>query len=152
MAAAPRLPVVALPLAPRARQQLLAAGYSTVADLEHLSPDNLAAGVWCPRCTHVRPPERSTRLLMSTPTNLLPSHQLHHTPASGLSLPEAQEVLYWALGTPQPGWRLSAAASAWQLLQAERSEQRRRITTFCPELDALLGGGVATGAVTEFCE
>jgi RAD51-like protein 2 len=71
--------------------------------------------------------------------------------ASGLSTEAAQEVLYWALGAPQPGWRLSGATSARHLLQAERSP-RRRITTLCPQLDALLGGGVAAGAVTEFCE
>lgn len=43
-ATAPRAPLVALPLAPRARQQLLSAGYATAADLEHLTPENLAAG------------------------------------------------------------------------------------------------------------
>lgn len=44
----------------------------------------------------------------------------------------------------------TGAASARDLLGAERA--RRRVTTFCPELDSLLGGGVAAGAVTEFCK
>jgi hypothetical protein len=41
---APRAPLVALALAPHTRQRLLAAGYATAADLEHLSPEALAAG------------------------------------------------------------------------------------------------------------
>ncbi|GBF87643.1 DNA repair RAD51-like protein [Raphidocelis subcapitata] len=69
--------------------------------------------------------------------------------AAGLSTADAAEALSFALGAPQPGWRLSGAQSARELLQSEAS--RRRITTLCPELDVLLGGGVATGAVTEFC-
>ncbi len=38
--------MVSLPLAPQTRQQLLAAGFTTLADLEHVSPENLAAGEW----------------------------------------------------------------------------------------------------------
>ena len=43
-ATAPRAPLVAAPLAPRARAQLLAAGYATAGDLEGLTPETLAAG------------------------------------------------------------------------------------------------------------
>jgi hypothetical protein len=44
MSTAPRAPLVALELAPRVRQRLLAAGYTSVADLEHLTPEGLEAG------------------------------------------------------------------------------------------------------------
>jgi hypothetical protein len=43
--APPRLPIAALPLAPSVRQALLTAGYGTAADLEHLTPQALAAGL-----------------------------------------------------------------------------------------------------------
>ena len=69
---------------------------------------------------------------------------------AGLTPPAAAEALAAALGARAPGWRLSGAESARALLEAERA--RPRVATACAELDALLGGGVATGAVTEFCE
>jgi RAD51-like protein 2 len=33
----------------------------------------------------------------------------------------------------------------------DREARARRIITFCSDLDAILGGGVPTGQVTEFC-
>eukprot|EP00898_Chlorokybus_atmophyticus_P008549 jgi/Chlat1/8696/Chrsp88S08080 len=44
---------------------------------------------------------------------------------------------------------MEGARSALELLHREGG--RRRIVTFCPALDSLLGGGVAPGHVTEFC-
>ncbi len=44
---------------------------------------------------------------------------------------------------------LAGGISARQLY--EREKQLRRIITFCAELDVVLGGGVATGQITEFC-
>mmetsp|Transcript_37411 Transcript_37411/g.62981 ORF Transcript_37411/g.62981 Transcript_37411/m.62981 type:complete len:355 (+) Transcript_37411:330-1394(+) len=44
---------------------------------------------------------------------------------------------------------VAGAKSATELLQEERA--RISITTMCPELDELLGGGVAPGEITEFC-
>jgi Rad51 len=34
----------------------------------------------------------------------------------------------------------------------ERETSSRKIVTFCQELDAALGGGIATGQVTELCK
>jgi RecA/RadA recombinase len=34
----------------------------------------------------------------------------------------------------------------------EKESKSRKIVTFCQELDAALGGGIATGQVTELCE
>jgi RecA/RadA recombinase len=34
----------------------------------------------------------------------------------------------------------------------EKEAKTRKIVTFCQELDAALGGGIATGQVTELCE
>ncbi|KAI8468651.1 MAG: RAD51C protein [Monoraphidium minutum] len=113
MEVAPRAPLAALPLAPHTRQALLAAGLSTVADLEPFgSPDALAS-------------------------------------ACGLDPSDASEALFAAFGAPHPGWRLTGAASARELLESEAA--RPRISTYCTELDALLAGGVAAGSVTEFC-
>lgn len=49
-----------------------------------------------------------------------------------------------------PGRLAAAATSALDLLRAETAP-RRRVITFCSDLDRLLGGGVALGRVTEFC-
>ena len=40
--------------------------------------------------------------------------------------------------------------SAQQLYEKELNA--RKIITFCGDLDGMLGGGVATGQITEFCK
>jgi RAD51-like protein 2 len=50
---------------------------------------------------------------------------------------------------PQLGGGLPEAVSARQILARERAV--RRIITFSPDLDGILGGGVAVGQITEFC-
>lgn len=47
-------------------------------------------------------------------------------------------------------WWCAGALSAKQILEHEAAA--KRIFTFCNELDNILGGGVATGQITEFCE
>ncbi|KAK9813256.1 hypothetical protein WJX72_011511 [[Myrmecia] bisecta] len=44
---------------------------------------------------------------------------------------------------------ITGARSAQQLY--EREAAAKRIITFCPELDQVLGGGIASGQITEFC-
>ena len=44
----------------------------------------------------------------------------------------------------------AGATSAHQLYQKELNA--RKIITFCGDLDSMLGGGVATGQITEFCK
>jgi hypothetical protein len=44
---------------------------------------------------------------------------------------------------------LPGAKSAAQLYEKETSA--KKIITFCPGLDSILGGGVSTGQLTEFC-
>ena len=44
----------------------------------------------------------------------------------------------------------AGAKSAHQLYQKELDA--RKIITFCGDLDGMLGGGVATGQITEFCK
>eukprot|EP00803_Ostreobium_quekettii_P000806 evm.model.scf_655.5 EVM.evm.TU.scf_655.5 scf_655:56748-63748(+) len=66
---------------------------------------------------------------------------------AGLTQEEAVEVL--KLSTSRGRWELTGAKSAWELYMKER--QSRRIVTFGNDLDGILGGGVATGEVTEFC-
>ena len=46
-------------------------------------------------------------------------------------------------------WRVGAQTAA-QLFQKESAA--RKIITFCGSLDEILGGGVATSQITEFCE
>ena len=44
----------------------------------------------------------------------------------------------------------AGARSAQHLYEKELAA--RKIITFCGDLDGMLGGGVATGQITEFCE
>lgn len=44
----------------------------------------------------------------------------------------------------------SGAVSAQAIY--EKEAKTRKIVTFCQDLDAALGGGIATGQVTELCE
>lgn len=44
----------------------------------------------------------------------------------------------------------AGAKSAHELYEKELNA--RKIITFCGDLDGMLGGGVATGQVTEFCK
>ena len=44
----------------------------------------------------------------------------------------------------------AGAKSAQQLYEKELNA--RKIITFCGDLDGMLGGGVATGQITEFCK
>ena len=39
--------------------------------------------------------------------------------------------------------------NAWELFEQEKN--RRHIVTSCAEMDDMLGGGVETGKITEFC-
>ena len=69
---------------------------------------------------------------------------------AGLEHEEALLVLKIALPGPRAGAAaLAGAQSARQML--DREARARRIITFCSDLDAILGGGVPTGQVTEFC-
>lgn len=65
-----------------------------------------------------------------------------------ITVDEANDVLkaarYGAEGTA-----LAGARSAAELLEEERA--RVGIFTFCEELDKILGGGVSSGEITEFC-
>lgn len=68
----------------------------------------------------------------------------------GVSRAEALAVLA-AVGSPHAegsGVTVAARTAADVLVEERR---RRGVTTFCPELDALLGGGVLPGEVTEVC-
>ena len=58
-------------------------------------------------------------------------------------------MLQLAAPAAGPTALLCGALSARELYERERSS--RRIITFCPELDGILGGGVAAGQITEFC-
>jgi RAD51-like protein 2 len=65
-----------------------------------------------------------------------------------ISHEEALLVLKVAL--PESNKASSAnAQTAKQLLEIECTS--KRIITFCPELDTILGGGIPTGQITEFC-
>lgn len=46
--------------------------------------------------------------------------------------------------------RNAGAKSAHELYEKELAA--RKIITFCGDLDGMLGGGVATGQITEFCK
>eukprot|EP00897_Mesotaenium_endlicherianum_P006037 jgi/Mesen1/5461/ME000273S04694 len=51
--------------------------------------------------------------------------------------------------TNNDGEAVAGAKSAWELLHSEKS--RRKVTTFCPAVDKILGGGISYGEITEIC-
>lgn len=65
----------------------------------------------------------------------------------GISPDDALLILKVADVHQNPG--LLGAKSAQQLYEKELNA--RKIITFCGDLDGMLGGGVATGQITEFC-
>lgn len=86
--------------------------------------------------------------LVARPSRANPSSL--HPPAASISEPDAAA----ALASLPPARALAAdlpgAASAAALLR--RDAAATRIITFCADLDRMLGGGVAPGQLTEFCE
>eukprot|EP00894_Picocystis_sp_ML_P004905 jgi/Pico_ML_1/55422/g1108.t1 len=70
---------------------------------------------------------------------------------TGITQDEALEALQHG-GSASSGVRGSVwkgGATADVIFRRER--RRRRVVTFCPELDGMLGGGVAPCEITEFC-
>lgn len=67
---------------------------------------------------------------------------------AGISPEEAHEVLQLVGGRQVADWR-AGAVSAVDLYRTHLAA--RRIVTFSSDLDRILGGGVFTGQVTEFC-
>jgi len=65
-----------------------------------------------------------------------------------LTLDEAQDVLK-ACRAGLDGFALRGAKSASELLKKE--QERIPLMTFCAQVDGILGGGVQTGEITEFC-
>ncbi|KAL4428659.1 hypothetical protein ABPG77_009765 [Micractinium sp. CCAP 211/92] len=119
----PRLDIAGLPLSPSVRHKLQCAGFRTTAEL---------AGV-------------------AGPVELATEAQLTHEEAL-LVLKLAAPHSVGQAGGRQAGGGAptsTAAVSARQIL--EREESATRIITFAEELDAVLGRGVETGAITEFC-
>lgn len=146
----PRLEVVGLPLNPSVRHKLQSAGFRTTADIAAVAgPVELATGTLCAGALcGSRPPGGDTRCQRSAPCRAHTSHLETHAEAQ-LTHEEALSVLQ--LAAPQ---RVAPAAAASHALSArqifERELAARRIITFAAELDGILGGGVETGAVTEF--
>ena len=67
---------------------------------------------------------------------------------AGLTAQEASDVLKAARHGAE-GTALRGARSAAEVLEDERA--RRRVVTCCEALDDVLGGGIASGEITEFC-
>lgn len=44
----------------------------------------------------------------------------------------------------------TGSTTSWELLKYEK--ERRKIVTYCSELDKILGGGICSKEVTEICE
>lgn len=120
----PRIDIVALPLSPTLRHKLQCAGLRTTADLAGLAgPLELATEA---QLTHE---EALLVLKLGAPHRVAPAGD--HPHAAGGAITAA------------------AAVSARQIL--EREEAAKRIITFASELDQVLGNGVETGVITEFC-
>lgn len=121
--------IAALPLNASVRTKLQCAGFRSTRDLDTKRPIDLAIG------RH----NTNTPCVFPDPNQ----HQLCHSPSeSQLSPEEALTVLKIVPSN-------LAAQSAVSLYNKEFS--KKNIITFSKDLDELLGGGIRTGTVTEFC-
>lgn len=137
---APQIEVLALPLPPSIRQKLQISGFRTTEDLQGIQPLDLAQGTFsnCPVVCEL--------------VESCGCRSLH-----GSSLAEAQlthEEALLALKIALPcGFNstngIKGVYSARQIL--ERENETPKIMTFSPDLDAILGKGIAVGQITEFC-
>ena len=162
---APRLDVVGLPLNPTVRHKLQCAGFRTTAELAAVAgPVELATGMFAASCAtghHSRLPAGAASAcccrscpLRNTNTHLSAACAPAHLAAEA-QLTHEEALLVLKLAAPQrvqPGGGGGAAAShavsARQIF--EREAAAKRILTFAADLDGILGGGVETGAITEF--
>lgn len=82
--------------------------------------------------------------------NLFAHSLLFPTTLSEAQISHEEALLVLKLALPESNKSSSAnAQTAKQLLEQERTS--KRIITFCAELDTILGGGIPTGQITEFC-
>eukprot|EP00252_Welwitschia_mirabilis_P000590 TRINITY_DN10572_c0_g1_i1.p1 TRINITY_DN10572_c0_g1~~TRINITY_DN10572_c0_g1_i1.p1 ORF type:complete len:299 (+),score=61.89 TRINITY_DN10572_c0_g1_i1:26-898(+) len=102
------------------------------------------------------PPSQRAKLLSAGYTTVHSLCNVSHIDLSrdvGISSEEALEILQiaWnstgATSSSNTGTLLTGARTAWDLLHQETS--RKRIVTFCDELDRILGGGIGPKEVTE---
>ena len=92
--------------------------------------------------THTVPP--------CSPSCPQPSSSLAAPAEAGISHEESLLALKVALPHSAAARDGALGGVSAQALYAKESSARR-IITFCSDLDAILGGGVAQGQVTEFC-
>ena len=141
----PRLETACLPFAPSLRGALAAAGFRTAADFDGLSAAEVARG----RSgedggVRGRAPKRQHATIRE-PTRPCP------LPAANITDADAAAALASLTSRAAPlAASLPGASSAAALLRRERAETR--VVTFVADLDRVLGGGVAPGQMTEFCE
>ncbi len=137
-----------LALPPWMMDALIKRGFETQADVLDLGPLQLAKGARAGRHLSVLLAERGGTALQSLTSS--PHRRWRSSRRS--STPTTTQVVHVR---PQPCVTVCAAArmegqTALALLQRKRSQ--RPILTLNQDLDGLLGGGVARGEVTEFCE
>lgn len=83
----------------------------------------------------------------------LSQHNHSHIVFAEAQLTHEEALLALKLAAPATGAAAAAAAAAAPLSARqifEREAAAKRIITFAAELDGILGGGVETGAITEF--
>lgn len=98
------------------------------------------------------PPELRSKLLSAgfrTTADLAQISPVSLSKEAQISAEEALEVLKVSTSKYLDGWNRSAVVSATDLFKVQTTA--KRIITFCSELDGILGGGVCSGQVTEFC-
>jgi len=155
MEAAPRrgLPIEGLPLNSSLRHKLQCAGFRTTAELAAVAgPVELAAGGPEHRRRRRRPP--ASPLAMTSRVAASMTCPLWPLTAAEAQLTHEEALLALKLAAPTVGGAAAGAAAASAPLSArqifEREAAAKRIITFAAELDGILGGGVETGAITEF--
>ena len=126
-------PLRSFPLASVYKAKLSEAGYETVDDLRTVRVEELSKGAG----DHVHV---GRKLVTPPPSDLSVSHTV------------AQEIIQVVRGdedqsTARPHNR--EATTALEVLK--REQEQTAIVTFCAGIDDMLGGGVQTGKITEFC-
>ena len=134
------------PFAPSVKERLQRAGFRTVADVAELTPVQLSHGTaFTPRRHALWP--RYPIFIRTAP--LLPLAPPSHPTELGCTPDEALAIVAAAQRANTDEDAVPTGVSAVDLLRREAALPL--LHTGCAGLDALLGGGIPAGKLTEFC-
>jgi len=89
-------------------------------------------------------------LLYTTPSQLVREANITNEEALGVLKLVPQLGITLSHPDESHSSHLDGSTTSWELLKYEK--ERRKIVTYCSELDKILGGGICSKEVTEICE